>query len=497
MSTTTVSVRSTTRAARIEEVRRREAEARDAARRAAQRAAKVKADLRREAEAREAARRRSETANRAIAEQEGLFQQQVSRLDEAARRLPDLSIKAPMLETLRSGAASDPDKLEAYSVRLAAEVAQFSSQLDAAIAEGEHLLKRRLAKAAAWRTAADLEQQAVLRVQASREAALRLHTEVSFAPMPQKPGAEVELEAVEAYVVSLHNALDDIDRQYTSLIARDEARARAAGLAGSQVVTQNASGAHAKHETERQATAQAGLRASRDVALSSAGLRMDELSEAARFLIEDAVAQAHVSDRRDQVTLWIAREKQHRDGVQRALTLMQSAPDLVHDLPLLSQRWSSLLAQLQRVAGGLEAYTPSLDREYEQLCADACRTANAALTKADWLQAMSEQGFEVLEGEDGRGLVVVDLDHPEVWLEATELESEHGGFSAVLELKTDANSSPDHDATITSDICSKLTTVAGAATANVETQAEVIERENRITRGRRPAKARHAFAQNL
>jgi hypothetical protein len=497
MSTTTVSVRSTTRAARIDEVRRREAEARDAARRAAQRAAQAREDLCREMEAREAARRRTDAANRVIGEQEDRFQQLIARLDEAARRLPDLSLTAPALQSLRHEAAADAAQLEAYAVRLTAEVADFSLQLDRAITEGERLLARRVARAAAWREAADLEQQAALRAQANQELASRLQVPLVSVLLPPRPGADVELESVESHVAALRKVLDEFNRQHASLIARDETRARAIDLAGTPTRARSAAEAQARHASERRTAAQAALRRTRDKALSTTGLRLEDLPDALQWLIDDALAQAHTVDRDEQITRWIVREKQRRDGVERALSLLQSAPDLVHELPQLSQRWTNLLACLQRIAGGLEEFTPSLEREYEQIQADARRNANSALTRADWLQAMSAQGFEVLEREDDRSLVVVDLDHPEVWLEATELESEQGGFSAVLELKTDANSSPDDDAAITSDVCSRLTRVAGTATDSVQTQAEVIEHKPRITRGRRPAKARKTFAQGL
>lgn len=101
---------------------------------------------------------------------------------------------------------------------------------------------------------------------------------------------------------------------------------------------------------------------------------------------------------------------------------------------------------------------------------------------------MSEQGFEIFERDDGQGLVVVDLDHPEIWLEATPLEAGQGGFAAVLELKTDVESAKD-EAKVTDSICTKLARAAEGAKRDVATEAEVIERKSQITRGRRPAKA--------
>jgi hypothetical protein len=288
-----------------------------------------------------------------------------------------------------------------------------------------------------------------------------------------------------------------VNRQIQSFGDRMESRRRATALAGTKVQTQSADAVHTRFETERVASAQRALRTRLDAALSSAEMRLEELPEGLRALIDDALAQAHIQDQGERLTRWIARQQQRRDDVARALSLMQQAPDLVHDDPALSQRWSSLLAQLQRVAGGLDDFTPSLGHEYVQLCTDAQRLLNTAFTKADWIEAMIEQGFEIFEREDGEGLVVVDLDHPETWLEATELEAQQGGFATVLELKTDAALASVDEAVATSDICAKLARAAGAARPDVATAAEVIERKPRITRGRRPAKARKAFAQGL
>ena len=471
MSTTTVSVRSTARDIEIEELRRREAEVR------------------------EAIRRRIGVANQTIAMQENRFQSAVARLDVAARRLPDFALSAPTLPTLSGDIANNPARLDAYATQLTAEVAQFERRLDAAIAEAERQLARRIAKAAAWRSAADLEQQLDLRKQASLEDAMRLNEGVTFTSSPEKPLAEANLEAVEAYVAALRQQLEHANRLFASLRARVEARTRATALAGTQVAAQSADSAHARYEEDQIATAQAVLRSHLDSALSNSGLRMNDLCEGARALIDDALAYAHCQDQRERVTRWIAREQQRREGIARALTLMQSAPNLVHDDQTLARRWASLLVQLQRVAGGLDDFAPIVEREYEQIRADARRLLNTAYTKVDWVQAMSEQGFEIFEREDGHGLIVVDLDHPETWLEATELESEQGGFAAVLELKTDV--APADEAKVTADICAKLAKTTNTATPNVTIQAEIIEHENRITRARRPAKALKTFAQGL
>jgi len=471
MSTTTVSVSSTARDIRIEELRRREAKVR------------------------EANLQRIGVANQMITKQESRFQGLVSQLDAGARRLPDLTLNAPTLPVLSSVVANNPASLEAFATQLKVEVDRFERQLNTAVAEAERLLSRRIAKAAAWRSADDLEQQLNLRKQASVEVATRLHENVALTASPKKPQAEAELEEVESYVIVLKQELEHVNSILSSLRARADARGRAAALAGSQVTAQGADAAHAHYEEKQMASAQAMLRRHLDATLSKAGLRMNDLSESARVLINDALAYAHCQDQRTRLTRWIAREQQRRGGVECALKMMQSAPNLVHSDQTLERRWTSLLAQLQRVSGGLDDLSPTIEREYQQIHADANRLLNMTYTKADWVQAMSEQGFTIFEREDGQGLIVADLDHPEVWLEATERETEQGDFVAVLELKADAT--PVDEAKVTADICGRLAKTSCATTPEVTIQAEVIEHEKRIKRASRPVKARKTFAQGL
>jgi hypothetical protein len=451
----------------------------------------------REAAAREAARCRVQAASRAVANLEEEFQQQLARLDAALRRLPDLSLQAPALPTPRSRLTEDPAALERYQANVARVVESFKRQLDTSIAEAERLLEKRLATASAWRLAGDLEQRATARLQAARTTAARLNSTVRSLAMPARPGTEAELETVQRYVEQLQAALMSVEAEAQRVEAQSEARDRAAELGGTRVAGRDAEDARAQHVAERRAAAQSALRGSVVAGLAAAGLREEDLSASVRALIKESMAHAAAADRREQVARWIARDGQRHHGVQRALCMMQEAPEMVHEEHGLAARWSSLLARLQRVAGGLEELTASIEREYEQLRSDAGRHVTTAFTKADWIKTMTEQGFEVLEHEDGGGLVLVDLDHPEVWLEATELKSEQGGFGAVLELRTDADLPAERDAAVTSSVCARLAQAQRATGADILTETEVIERAPRIERGRRPPRARKSMAVSL
>jgi len=490
MSTTTVSVRSTAQDVAIDELRRREAEARESARMAARRAE----DQRRQEEG---ARRRMNAANAIIAEQEGRFQIEVARLDESVRRLPDMALSAPVLPAMSGDIARDPARLEDYAAHLSGIVERFSQQLDHEIEKAEGMLARRVARAAAWRNAADLQGQLDLRLRTCQEAAGRLGEPFTFSAAPGKPQAEVELEAVEAYVAALRHQLNEANRMSSELQMRASSRERATNLGGIQVQACGSNEALARHEGQKTAAARNALAACLEAALQIAGMRLCDLPDAVCMMIDDALAQAHIQDHNERITRWIAREKQYRDGVKCAFTLMQSAPTLVHDDPALSLRWNALLQKLQRIAGGLEAFTPSVQREYEQIHTDSRRLQNRAFALADWFQAMSEQGFEIYNREDGKGLVLIDLEHPGTWLEATELEPEQGGFATQLELKTDAAPSAAQEAAVTSEICRKLARASESAKTGVTSQAEVVDADTNIKRGRRPAKARQHYSKSL
>jgi len=489
MSTTTVSFTSTTEKAEIAALRKREAEARAAARRAAQRAeaARVRAEVE---------KRRIAKANQRISELDGQFQDLVARLDDAASRLPDLKLLAPALTSVGAASELNASELEQLADVIAAEVKRFSAELDVAISQAERLLTRRLACVAAWRDAQDLEQQIELHTQASVQVAAGIGASLQLPPLPTRPRSDAELETVQAYVSALQVHSDAVEKQHSSLTTRSTARDGAIALSGDSVQAQSANSALRKYDDERRQKAKGELRTHLGIELARRSLSIADLSESLRGLIEDALATAADIDHRGRLTRWIARASQQDADTRQALALLQRAPDLVHENPLLGQRWDSLAAQLQRIAIGLEAFTASVDREYRQLAADAQRVLNTAFTKADWVRAMCEQGFEVLEREDGTGMILVDLDHPDVWLEATELEADRSGYAVSLELKTDAAAS-DNDALVTDAVCKKLSKASASSSESVSTVAEEVERESRITKGRRPATMLKTFARTL
>ena len=489
MSTETVYY-SKAREIKAAELRRREAAAREARRRAAQ--------LKAEQKAQEAARRRIDAANVIIQDQEHIFQYEIARLDEATQRLPDLLMSAPELSTPEYSNNTAPEEVEVYAAMMTNEVSRFVEQLGTAIVDAERLLQRRLQKAEAWRNAMDLENNVKCRKQDVDGLAALLQLVPKEITLPVRPDSSAELEEVQMYLEAIKQSMDEMEQEYSNLISRQQSRERAAGLAGSQLRVNNVGKAQKEHQSSLLVSAKNSLIKMLDQTLDTYEMRLKDLPEATQWLVEDAISHADTSDKSEQVVRWIARTKQHLEGTRKSIIMMQEAPEMIHKNKQLSYRWSLLVERLQRVAGGLDEFTPDLDREYQQISVDAGRNICTAYTKEDWLCAMSEQGFEVFERENGEGMVVVDLNNLDVWLEAAEIQSNGGdGFGVSMELKTDVNSSPEQEIAITENVCSRLKQAMSATTDETNVHSEVVSRTQKITRGKRLTRKLKTFHQPL
>lgn len=461
MSTTTVSVHSTASDVSMEDLRRRESEAR------------------------EAIRRRIGAATQAIAIQDADFSAAVGRLDEAAACLPDFVKKAPRLPAIPDGASGDPAKLEEHARNLKQFIGGFSRELDIAIAEAERLLQRRKMLAATWLAIADVEEQIRFHIQASEIAANRLHVSVQTIA-PHRPGQDAELEEAQAGLVALRAALEKAEAERSSLEARVATLERASSLAGHTVSSRGAASAQASFEAAKRENAQAVAKSGIAKILGKVGLQATDLPRAVQLQLEHAITQAHVLDSQVHVTHLIIREAGRLDGIKRSSQMMLTPPEIVAQEDIhLTQRWETLLDQLQRVASGQEEFSPSIDLEYNQLCADARRQIANAFIKIDWIKAVTDQGLEVIVRDNGQDMVLVDLDHPEAWVEVTEGETDDGR-GLIMEIKADASTSAYNDSEVTEILCSKLEAVAKGTSDKVLSVSEVVERKDRITRGKRP-----------
>lgn len=492
MSTTTVSYSSPTRNVDLDALRRQEADAREAARRAARLAA-----ARREQE--QAIRNRIDAANQLIAVQEARYQEAIARLDAASRRLPDLTLQAPALPRFAPSTFGDPGAIEQYATRLSATVDHFAQTLDSAIAAAERRLQRRIETAAISQEATELERQRQLLEQQAQEAAARARESFDLPAPPARPGADAPLEDLQAYVTALKSSVQSLAAKRADLETRLATRERAAALGGRTIAGSSASAALSRHHRDHAAAAQASLRAHINEVLASTNLQLDDLPGSVRLLIDSAITNAHEQDQHERVTYWITRESARRNGIARAIELLQSPPNLVRADAGLSQRWDSLSAQLQRIAGGREEMSPSVETEYAQLCADSNNRIRSQYAMTAWVRACAEQGLEVLEREDGQGLLLLDLnaedpdnrdrDAPSYWVEAENLQNDEGAFCTVLTLKTDSVSTAQ-DEKAAETLCAKLDRIFNDTNTSIKTDTEIIERRGRVRRGSRPAAAR-------
>jgi len=453
--------------------------------RSASRDASMRELREREAQAREAARRRIGIANAAVERLEARFRREVARLDDATRRLPDLDLRAPRLRGIAAEYARDPSRIETYAVSMEAVVDRFCRELDTAIVRSEQLLRRRLRRAEVWQSAKDIEEHLQQLVHRCTTDARRLREQPPTMGMPARPSDAAELEEVENHLTTLHRLWAEWEPQASSLHCRVAASENARRLGGEGARSSSADEALAAHDAAQRRFRVSALENHLQQLLQANDLEREELPEGLQARLALALEDSHARDHRADVTLWIERYKRRQSDASRALVLMQAAPEGATADPALAARWLALNSQLQRVASGLDELAPSLEHEYAQLGADAQRSVNAAFSRADWVRALHAEGFEVLEREDGEGLIVVDLGHPQTWLEAVPYESEDGGFLASLELKTDAVAMAD-EAGVTDSICAKLARVGASATSRVTAAVEVVERETRITRAQRP-----------
>lgn len=472
MSTTTVSVTRTAEEIRLEEVR-------------------VK-----EAAAREAALRRLGIANTSIDRSQARFKQLLSRLDEAASRLPDLKLQAPSMESFSSEYANDPTEVEAFASNLMQVVDRFQAQLEMSIHEAEVTLKRRLATAQAWRTSLGLEQQVEFNFEQIQRHKTLLESNEYPAERTTRPSKNAELEQVQAYI----NTLKSYITQSSQLILTIERRAATREL-GKQVTgkivtaTQSAGQVLDTHQALKNEQAKQRLQAVIENALKNHKRDFTDLEQHTQTMLNALLDQAHLGDVSDMAERSIARDLALKAQAIKAENMLRQVPELIYSNPVLAKRWEVLSSQLQQVANGLEVLSPSIDKELRQIRIDSQLAVNDAFSKADFIAALSEH-FEVFESDTG--LVAIDLENPEVWLEASEVESESGGFAAILQMKTDSKATLNNEKQITNDVCKKINRIATHQDEKVNGVSEVVEHESTITRSRRPTRptVRKTFAIN-
>lgn len=449
------------------------------------------ADIRRQEEAERRARLERERSAQALSQllqQEDRLHAIQASLDEASARLPDLRRVSAFEWREPPNAKVGAAQLERHLTQMRKQLDTFERDVNAAIEHAEIQLQRREATANAWRASQDAETQWRMNHHAMAALSQRLGQSPRPDSMPGCPAKDAELETVQAHVERLQAS---IARQAGALqVMHSEAitLARAGESAGTTVTgVRGAQEALALHDAKAVAQSRARFEASLVQAMASNAVRSEDLPVSVQRLIEGARQMS--ADKDWAVTLqdWMAREATRRCDTARALVMLSSPPEGVMEDVGLSRRWQQLTPHLQAVMAGHETMSSELEGEFAQLARDAQRQLNYRLSRAAWFARLASQGLEVLEREDGEGLVVIDLTCPKTWLEAQEFEGENGEFAATLELMTDATPGTLDEEAQTASVCERLAKASGQNTDKVKAESEVVERKKRITRARKPA----------
>ena len=466
MSNTTITVSQAAEAARLADIRRQEE---------AERRVRIE-------------RERSAQARSQLLQQEDRLHRIQTRLDEASTRLPDLRLKQTFVWTEPPSEKAGAAGLESHLGRVRQQLDAFERDVKNAIAQAELQLQRREATAAAWRASQDSEAQWRMNHQAMAEMSLRLAQQNRTEVLPTRPARDAELETVQDHVTRLHAAIALQELALTTLHSETRTLARAGETVGVAVTgARSAQEALTQHAAQATAKARARFESSLAQAMASNAIRSEDLPAGVQRLIEGARELSAEKDWSVTLQDWMAREASRRRDTARALVMLASPPEGVMEDESLSHRWQQITPHLQAVMAGQEAMSSELEGEFAQLGRDAQRQLNHRLSRAAWFARMASQGLEVVEREDGEGLVVIDLTCPETWLEGEEFEGENGEFAVTLELKTDAAPGTFDEEAQTTSVCDRLGQASGQSADKVKAESEVVERKKRITRAAKPA----------
>jgi hypothetical protein len=388
--------------------------------------------------------------------------------------------------------------VEQYVAQVHGLVSTFERQLGAAIQEAERILARRLALAEARLNATRLEealQHARQRLGAAQQA---LNEAPAPCAMLGRPADGAELEAMQSYCTALQSALDRTQQDWSAAQQRMHTRRLGQRLAGTQV----ARGADAAqtlqtHAQQQREQARAALQRCLAAALAESQLALASLPPGTQALLQAAVSTGEDTPaQREQLQRWVAREVVQARQIAQAKALMLAPPDLVQARPQRAVRWQHLQRQLDEVIAGREAFTAQMAQEYAQIQADAQRDLNTRFAEADFVLSLRQQGFEVLQDEHAR-LVLVDLHNPGVWLEEVEpleLQGQQDGKASLLELRTDTPAQDTaRDRVVIDNVCQRLQS-AQPSSPQVKAQHQSVERKHEIRRATRPKQLRRLAA---
>lgn len=470
------------------EARKKEAEAREVARREAEaREAAEREARRKEAEA-QAIRQRIDHARAAIAAQDQRYQAAVGRLDQARARLPDLQLATrPFPEGAPDNGQSTPDAWEAHAAQVAQGVSDFERVIEAAILEAEHQLERRHQLAAAWLQIDDVCAEAALRLGRIETLARQVGATAQVRPL-SRPAADLDLEHAHAELARLRVALSAIQQEESRLETQRNTAQRAQALSGTAAHRVSAEQAHTAYLTTRESTARATLQGVIDESLHAHQLQEAALPDSLRLQLQHLLTSATAQDGSEHARILLAREANRQRGIAKAQALLTQVPAGMADQPDLIRRWAALTGQLQRIIAGQEPMIESIEREYQQLQSDAQHRLGGAYALADWVRALHQAGIRALATEEENRWVLLDDSAPGSWILATLYADEDGALNIKTELfkEEDARPDPQADVKAVKSACAKLQQAAQQTDQKVGAAAQEVERDPHLRRKRRP-----------
>ncbi len=450
-------------------------------------------ELRRlEAEQAKRERQRLGLAQHAVTQLDAQLRSLIAHRDQAARRLPDLTLQAPAWPTL-SNTETTAFIVEQYAAQLERVTIRFEEQLQSAIKEAEATLADRLARTHAWRNAVALEQAIQICQQDLVAASHALQETPPALQIPDRPTNEASLPRIQRYLKQLQEQVDKLHQLIASAQNRKQAKVLGQRLSGNQVtVMSTAQAALTDYDAQQRDKAYQELQTTLAKSLHEAQLSMTDLPTGTQTLLKASLeARECTNQLRERIRRLVARERILQEHATQALLWMQSPPDLVHAHPERAKRWLALLLELESVAAGLTPLSPQYGLEYEQIKSDAQRDLDRMYVEKEFVNALLEQGFNVLSEPDG--LIIEDLRHLGVWLEETQLleladDGGNGGIATVLELKTDRPmTDSNHDEQVIASVCERIQ-AASQRRGKVKGELEIVQRKKRIERGPRPAR---------
>ncbi len=431
-------------------------------------------------------RMRLNIAQSQVSQLDSRFRNLLYKLDDAAAKLPDLTMQAPAWPG-PTESTSTADGFEQYVSQLGVFVRAFEHELQQAIAVAEEILADRLARAAAWREIDSLQHAMSLLREKISFASSTLHEETPNFLAIIQPDRNASLGTLQQHLVLLHKVQHELSQMYSDTSRRLESRQLGIQLSGEVVnASVNAANTLLLYQNEQRARAVSAMKDCLAKALSSKGVSENELPMGTQMLIQ-FILEAEPTDQSKQlIQRLVAREAVLKQHSELAKKILLSPPDLLHANKNRSKRWDALVSELEQVMAGWLPLTTQHQLEHEQICVESQQHLDNLYLETDFVRALREQGFEPLVDQTNK-LVLIDLENPNIWFRETAsfcTDEKTATIAKVVEMETDAHDMGT-DPAIIQNVCERMCKL-GSSNNKINTEQAVIDRQNTIKRAKRP-----------